>query len=631
MTVLVVVMAFVAATAAPKKQNISVLYVGGSAEFDDSFDRGQNPEEHAASVRVRMASWENFLKEYFKKVTVVHADDYTEAMSDDYDVTVFDGLPSQPRTPRHHSSVTRDYLSATYLSEDFDRPALTVGHISDRLTRSLGTKNDWYCLCLFSHAHSWRADHPIFQGPYKVKITTEERPTPEGIKSFPHHFENNQLPETMTMWRVQKYDFDGNPNVRIGMVARPGGYEDSPEAEWICGGECAKSPDAVALGRHGNFFHWGFAASPDNMTDEAKPLLANAIVYISKFAGQTPIARKYDDRVSTRESIADRKQFLSRESYDAYVISIEQHNEAMANKRAELQARLDAGEKVSEQEMFYFQVQPEEIISYDEYLQMQGRELYPLFGTDIEKYCQHFDENLPYYYSAGYGLSIDVDAKALGIANNDIALLEKAVQLWEERSDVEMGKRLLTRYTLMNFQTAGEWRQWLDANKENMFFSESAGFKWIVNSREEGANPYFDYFMRTKAVRAQRGQTDNLNPVAVTTAASILYDGSWVVTVKMAIEPGYHIYDRVSSSDVFLPTDVKFVLPEGVEAIGEVVKPQSQFYTTAGTTVYRDEAVFQQRVRAVEGNEVKVSVEWQCCDPTICFPPQSEEIVVEFR
>lgn len=36
------------------------------------------------------------------------------------------------------------------------------------------------------------------------------------------------------------------------------GFEDSPEAEVISSGVCAKSLDAVAIGRHGNFFHWGF-------------------------------------------------------------------------------------------------------------------------------------------------------------------------------------------------------------------------------------------------------------------------------------------------------------------------------------------------------------------------------------
>lgn len=618
--------------AAPRKQNISVLYVGGTAEFDDSMGlNGHSQEEYDASVKSRMASWEKFLKEYFKVVEVVHGDNYTQDMSDRYDVTVFDGRPKQ-LTPRYHSRVTRDYNGATYLTHDFDRPALMVGHMSDNLTRSLGTKNDWYCLCLMSHAHTWRAEHPIFKGPYKVKITTEERPTPEGIKSFPHHFEDNKVPETMTMWRVQKYDFTGDSDVRIGMVSRPGGYEDSPEAEWISGGECAKSPDAMALGRHGNFFHWGFAASPDYLTDEAKPLLANAIVYISQFAGQTPIARKYDDRVITRDYIGDKKYFMTREFYESYVEQNREYNRMTEEKKREVQARIDAGEQVSEQDRFYLTARLMDIVSYDEFLQQQEGELYALYGADVEKYAQHYDENLPYYYGGGpRGLTIDEDAKRLGIANNDIALIDKAIQLWEKREDVACAKRLLERYTLMDFSTAAEWRRWLEENRERLFFSESAGWKWIVNSREEGANPYFEYFMREKAARARAAATDDMNPVAVGTAASILYDGSWVLTVRLALHKGYHIYDKVAPNDVFVPTTVKFDLPEGAELVGDPIVPQGEFYTANGTTVFRSDAIYQQRIKGKVGDKVKVQLEYQCCDPTICFPPTMQELTIELQ
>lgn len=82
------------------------------------------------------------------------------------------------------------------------------------------------------------------------------------------------------------------------MVSRPGGFEDSPEAEIISGGVSAKTWDAVAIGRHGNFLHWGFAALSDDMTDEARDVFANAVVYIAGFAGQTPVARNITTALS---------------------------------------------------------------------------------------------------------------------------------------------------------------------------------------------------------------------------------------------------------------------------------------------------------------------------------------------
>lgn len=42
----------------------------------------------------------------------------------------------------------------------------------------------------------------------------------------------------------------------------------------------------MAIGRHGNFLHWGFAALSDDMTDEARDVFANAVVYIAGFAGK---------------------------------------------------------------------------------------------------------------------------------------------------------------------------------------------------------------------------------------------------------------------------------------------------------------------------------------------------------
>ena len=39
------------------------------------------------------------------------------------------------------------------------------------------------------------------------------------------------------------------------------------------------------------------------MTDEARDVFANAVVYIAGFAGQTPVARKYNDRINTRHDI----------------------------------------------------------------------------------------------------------------------------------------------------------------------------------------------------------------------------------------------------------------------------------------------------------------------------------------
>ena len=64
-----------------KKINLKVLYVGGSPNVD-TFTAKVDSAVMAASVKERMASFEQFLKKYFKSVTVINAADYTPDLSD---------------------------------------------------------------------------------------------------------------------------------------------------------------------------------------------------------------------------------------------------------------------------------------------------------------------------------------------------------------------------------------------------------------------------------------------------------------------------------------------------------------------------------------------------------------------
>lgn len=94
-------------------------------------------------------------------------------------------------------------------------------------------------------------------------------PTPSDAFHYAY-FMDEPVPDSVLMWKVQNKGYQTHEGFRVGMVARPWGFEDSPDAEYISSGVCAKTLDAVAIGRHGNFLHWGFAASPADMTEEAK-------------------------------------------------------------------------------------------------------------------------------------------------------------------------------------------------------------------------------------------------------------------------------------------------------------------------------------------------------------------------
>ncbi len=94
------------------------------------------------------------------------------------------------------------------------------------------------------------------------------------------------------MWRVQTEGYQDGSRQLIGLVSDFNGFLDSPDTEVLSSGVNTKGPSSVAIGRHGNFLQWGFAASPTWMTDEAKLVFVNAIHYIAKFDGQAPVARK---------------------------------------------------------------------------------------------------------------------------------------------------------------------------------------------------------------------------------------------------------------------------------------------------------------------------------------------------
>lgn len=611
-----------------KKEKLKVLYVGGTPDFELFGAEGKYTQEQIdKSAKERMASFEKYLNEYFTTVKVVNAVDYTQDMSNDYDVTVMDGKPNPVRAAvgDYQHGVFNDPM---YVTEDFSRPILTIGYLGNEIGRSVGTKNDWYCLCLFSFAHSWRADHPIFKGPFKVSLNVEDRKTPEPIYSFPHRFKDGKVPDTMKMWRVQNYDIgDGSTDIRVGMVSRPGGYEDSPEAEYISSGECQKSPDAVAIGRHGNWLHWGFAASPKNLTDNAKQVLANAIVYISKFANQTPIARKYDDRICTRSHAKDQRQFVSRESYEQKQLSMKAFAEQAKKLQEEAIAKQKKSEKLTQIDQFYLNYQESPEQSYDEYLQQIDQKLYKLYGTDIDKYIQYYDDNYDYFYADGYNLLIDESAKKLGIANNNKEILNKAIEVLEGNSKEisrDEAKGLLKRYTLVYFANPSQWRKWYNDNCNNMFFSESAGWVYLINSREPGVNDYLGKTKRDIADGVKRGETNDDSPVAVTYSTTFMKDGYWLLTVKFAIQNGYHIYSNVASVDPYIATKVEVKYPEGCSAAGTMTSTAPQFFNQSGTTVYSNEAVYQIPFNGKYGDKIELTVDYQCCDSSICFPPANK-------
>ena len=480
-----------------QKQNIRVLYVGydpavpipDSLQDKISITGGASPERFTVEYASRMPAFKTYLENYFITVKTVDARSYEMNMSADYDVTIFDEVirPWKARVYERKEGRTI-YEPAKFLTEDFSYAAIFIGHTAPTMGESVGSKLDWHCLCLDADAHNIETAHPIFNKPYKTRLTFSNKPTPKNYYLFPS---GKNLPDEMPMWRVQKEGYKEGKGYRVGLVSRRAGFTDSPDAEYIASGVNTKDAGAVAIGRHGNFFLWGFSGSPDYMTDEAKLVFANAVVYMKAFKGQTPVARKYRQTIAIRDEVIDDMLYrISEEAFRHYLKYEEENNKQMAAHVAGLQKKKDEGTTLSEMESAILKANsaPREVSTWAKYFRSMTSTFYKEeYAANPDALKVFLQENREYMYTDGqYSLKIDEDAKALGISNRDIRLLYKAVNLLAKGDKLEMGKRILERYTKEKFVTAREWKQWLDTNKKNLFFTDSGGYVWMINTTKSG-------------------------------------------------------------------------------------------------------------------------------------------------
>ena len=130
-------------------------------------------------------------------------------------------------------------------------------------------------------AHGLVPNHPIFQGPFPVEINYATVPTPDNYRRY---IDGIDLPAELAVWHVDTTDFKTDELLKPGTVSTGWGFADSPDAEVIALGiNTSKGPSAVALGRHGSLFLWGFACEPGRMTPSGRNAFLNAISYIRKF------------------------------------------------------------------------------------------------------------------------------------------------------------------------------------------------------------------------------------------------------------------------------------------------------------------------------------------------------------
>ena len=459
------------------KSKLRILYVG----IDPT--SSQKPEkdrfETQKQYETRLLRWDDFklfLNQYFKTLKQIDRLEYKPELSKNYDVTIFDAWPNPIKKKVYEKGKNGEmiYRPAQYLPDDFSAASLTIRIASPELGASLGLKLDWCCLCLVEYALLTNIDHKIFNAPYKVTLKWEEKETPGAFLKYEHGFG-----KTINMWRVQTEGYEQGSSLGPGIINRGGGFTDSPDAEAISGGLSAKLSNSVALGRHGNFFHWGFSGSPRFMTDEAKKVFINAVHYISKFKGQKPMTRKVPTQwVSDNFKY---KLYLNyKNMYNAQITS----NEEINNYIKKVNEKKKNGQELDESEKMYAGSALYEVPSFEDFVKQLEPDLFPKFKLNLQEYKKYYKKYIdfmrPDYKNITKPL-VDMDCYNFGTSFKDVKFLPTCIKALNEASTKEVALKLLKRYTNESFDNKKDWEKWYRKNKSRLFFCETAGFKYFIN------------------------------------------------------------------------------------------------------------------------------------------------------
>jgi len=312
------------------------------------------------------------------------------------------------------------------LDENFSKPIVMIGAIAGEIQKR--SKIDSYELGLMNEAHGMRLDHAIFKGPLEPKLEHTLMPTPERYRRGP---QGKDLPAQLETWIVQNGQV--TKEIDYGLVANPLGFEDSPDAESISGGSNSRAGGAVALGRHGNFFLWGFAGDPGQMTESARRVFVNAVCYMKRFDGRKPLSPVV---APARETAYVWIQWL----------------------------RDTPGVKTPEwaKKVFPLEVQ-------------EATELKP------DRLEAWYRENHEWICPSGEGLGADPDLKALKVPNRTAAFWEAVLGRLAKDEKDEVAWRLVGRCHGKSLKTAAEVKAWVEENRPHLFFTDVGGYRWMVD------------------------------------------------------------------------------------------------------------------------------------------------------
>ncbi len=446
--------------------------------------------------------------------------------------------------------------------------------------------------------------HDIFNGPWNVKLDRKSVAKP---KHYATYYEPKPLPNQINGWHVHHEFKDDYGDTVYGSINTRAGFDDTPDAEVICSGINSKGPDSIAIARHGNFFKWGFAATPKHMTQSGKDVFANAIVYTSKFDGQFPLHRRSHIGRDWWLHAAYRMRSLN-DDYEKSIVSMRRYGRS---------------------ESFIKASGP-----FEKYATRRLKQTFPILFEQlgVENLDRYFDEVVKHrdyliveeetpgkFFESPV---IDEDCLAYGIANHDPRLLDHCISLLEKSTDTDRAKRVLARYTNQSFATAAQWRTWFESERDGLYFTDTGGYRFFTKGETTAERPG-----PTKRIQ--------LRPVKFTAEFTPIADSPLQakLTVRAAIDDSWYIYSRVPKGSSFAAINVR-ILTGPVEQSGEwehsAAEPSS---VEEGLMLFRNEAEVSTIVEAKDAadfqRKVQLMIVYQACDAARCLPRKTEFILVK--
>lgn len=309
-----------------------------------------------------------------------------------------------------------------------------------------------------------RLTHPIFHAPYEVELPLEEvassswkgeeEPEP-GDEEPERSGDASAVGEPLFRWRVFDPRLPRDRFVEIGSVCDDVEFEEAPDAEWISGGQNSKSATAMALGRHGNFFQWGFSCDPAQMTESAKLVFLNAICWMRSFDGQCPLVHGGSwTRSSLLRAPSLARTVHAAEGEDRAIGTLEQ---CVGQPMLE-GAGADSGTLA------------ERVERLERWTDLTIEFLHPI--ADPRGGSRVF-------------LGPDPDLLPLRLSNRRHELFTTLIARWKANPADELAPRVLRNYldgsTHAPLSSSDDFAAWYGANAKYLFFSDRGGFRWHVD------------------------------------------------------------------------------------------------------------------------------------------------------